>query len=59
VASGEFLGGNVGVRYVSGLPRRLLSRSWPKAGVSSGQLAGEESPINGRYYKELPFCDTP
>jgi hypothetical protein len=40
---------------VSGLPRRLESRSWPKAGVSSGQIAGEESPANGRCYKGFPF----
>jgi hypothetical protein len=49
----------LGVQYVSGLPRRLESRSWQKAGVSSGQLAGGESPVDGRCYKELPLCDTP
>jgi hypothetical protein len=59
VASEVVLGATLGVQYVSGLPRRLESRSWQKAGVSSGQLAGGESPVDGRCYKELPLCDTP
>ena len=59
VASEVVLGVTWGVQYVSGLPRRPESRSWQKAGVSSGQLAGGESPVDGRCYKELPLCDTP
>jgi hypothetical protein len=37
-----------GVRYVSGLQRRLESRSWQKAGDPARQLAGGGFPGAGR-----------
>jgi hypothetical protein len=47
--SEEVLGVTLGVRYVSGLQRRLESRSWQKAGVSARQLAGGGSPVDGNF----------
>jgi hypothetical protein len=43
------------VRYVSGLQRRLESRSWQKAEGLSAPARPRGFPVDGRCYKVLPF----